>query len=97
MKIYDKFANWLCSFMPDKYVHFIAGSTIALLFAALFYVTTAGATAAAAGAGGALTALGLGAIKEVIDFFRNKTFDVSDIVATTLGGIYGFLIYVIIL
>lgn len=95
--IYDKFADWLCSFTPDKYVHFIVGGIIAVLFATLFLVTTAGATAASAGAAGALMALGLGVIKEVVDFFRNKIFDVSDIVATTLGGVFGFILYVIIL
>lgn len=95
--IYDKFADWLCSFTPDKYVHFIVGGVIAILFAALVLATTADATPATAGAAGALMALCIGEIKEIVDFFRNKNLDFSDIAATTLGGIFGFILYVIIL
>lgn len=42
---------------------------------------------------GALTALFVGFVKEVVDFFRDKPFDAKDWAFTAVGGLIGALMY----
>lgn len=39
-EIYDKVAEWLCSFTSDKYVHLVVGLLIGFFVSFIFSVTT---------------------------------------------------------
>ena len=43
-EIYDKVAEWLCSFDSDKYVHLLFGLLISFAVSWAFMLTTMGAT-----------------------------------------------------
>ena len=68
----------------DKQAHFLAGLAICLSFA-LFVSPILGL----------ITAIALGAVKEVWDGMGNGTKDVWDFVATALGGVAGFVLILI--
>ena len=68
----------------DKQAHFLAGLAICLSFA-LFVSPILGL----------ITAIVLGAVKEVWDGMGNGTKDVWDFVATALGGVVGFVLILI--
>lgn len=93
-EIYDKFAQWLCSFGSDKYVHLLFGLLISFAVAWVFVLTTAGATKPACAVCGIIAAVLVGLFKEVADFFRDKPFDGVDILFTVVGGIIGTVLYI---
>lgn len=93
LSVYDKVAEWLCSFGSDKYVHLVFGLLISFAVAWMFILTTAGATKLVCAVCGVLTALFVGFIKEVVDFFRDKPFDGVDVLFTVVGGVIGALMY----
>ena len=71
--------------MPiDKQAHFLAGTTICLSFA-LFVSPILGL----------ITAIVLGAVKELWDGMGHGTKDIWDFVATALGGVVGFVLILI--
>jgi len=68
----------------DKQAHFLAGTTICLSFA-LFVSPVLGL----------ITAIVLGAVKELWDGMGHGTKDIWDFVATALGGVAGFVLILI--
>ena len=94
LKVWDNFADWVCKFSGDKYVHLIAGLIIAFVFAWLMAVTTKGFPAINYAV--CVIAAGVAMLfKEVIDFFRGEDFDGKDIVFGLIGGIIGALLYML--
>lgn len=92
-RVYDKVAEWLCSFTSDKYVHLLAGLLISFAVAWVFILNTAGATEPVCAVCGVIAAVFVGFIKEVVDFFRDKPFDGGDVLFTVVGGIIGAVLY----
>nr|DAZ47688.1 MAG TPA: putative periplasmic lipoprotein [Caudoviricetes sp.] len=92
-EIYDKFAQWLCSFGSGKYVHLLFGLLISFAVAWVFVLTTAGATKPACAVCGIIAAVLVGLFKEVADFFRDKPFDARDWLFTAVGGAIGALMF----
>ncbi len=95
LKVWDNFADWVCKFSGDKYVHNIVGLIIAFVFAWLMEVTTKGFPAINYAVCGVIAAGVAMFFKEVIDFFRGKDFDGKDIVFGLIGGITGALLYML--
>lgn len=92
-EIYDKVAEWLCSFDSDKYVHLLFGLLISFAVAWVFILNTAGATKPVCAVCGVIAAVLIGLFKEVVDFFRDKPFDGWDVLFTVVGGIIGAVLY----
>ena len=95
LKVWDSFADWVCKFSGDKYVHNIVGLIIAFVFAWLMEVTTKGFPAINYAVCGVIAAGVAMFFKEVIDFFRGKDFDGKDIVFGLIGGIIGAMLYML--
>ena len=92
-EIYDRVAQWLCSFDSDKYVHLLFGLVISFAVSWAFMLTTMGATKPVCAVCGVIAAVFVGFIKEVVDFFRDKPFDGVDILFTIAGGVIGAVLY----
>ncbi len=92
-EIYDKVAEWLCSFDSDKYVHLLFGLVISFPVSWAFMLTTMGATKPVCAVCGVIAAVLVGFIKEVVDFFRDKPFDGGDVLFTVVGGAIGAVLY----
>ena len=93
LSVYDKVAQWLCSFDSDKYVHLLFGLVISFAVSWLFMLTTMGATKPVCAVCGVIASVFVGFIKEVVDFFRDKPFDGVDVLFTVIGGIIGAVLY----
>lgn len=93
IEIYDKFANYVCKFSGDKYVHLIVGLLVSFAVAWVFALTTAGGTKLNCAFCGMATAVVVGIVKEVLDLFRGGKVDPFDILFTFIGGTLGFLFY----
>ena len=93
LSVYDKVAQWLCSFDSDKYVYLLFGLVISFAVSWLFMLTTMGATKPVCAVCGVIASVFVGFIKEVVDFFRDKTFDGGDVLFTVIGGIIGAVLY----
>lgn len=91
--VYDKVAQWLCSFSSDKYVHLLFGLLISFAVAWVFVLTTAGATKPVCAVCGVIAAVLIGLFKEVADFFRDKPFGARDWLFTAVGGAIGALMF----
>ena len=78
LKIYDRFASWICSFEADKYIHFIIGFLIAFVSLITLIVLVIGFVA------------GLG--KEQVDKMRGEKFDIKDTYSTWVGVILGLIL-----
>lgn len=84
-KLYNKIANFLCSFTSDKYVHFIVCMILVQLIALFIPVLYA-----------MLIVFILGLSKEIFDSKQqDDKFDVKDLLADILGIIIGGLILMI--
>ena len=84
-KLYNKIANFLCSFTSDKYVHFIVCIVLVQLIALFIPVLYA-----------MLIVFILGLGKEIFDSKqKNDKFDVKDLLADILGIIIEGLILMI--
>ena len=92
-EIYDRVAQWLCSFDSDKYVHLLFGLLISFAVAWVFMLTTMGATKPVCAVCGVIAAVLIGLLKEIADFFRDKPFDAKDWLFTVIGGVIGALMY----
>ena len=92
-EIYDRVAEWLCSFDSDKYVHLLFGLLISFAVAWVFMLTTMGATKPVCAVCGVIAAVLIGLLKEIADFFRDKPFDAKDWLFTVIGGVIGALMY----
>lgn len=95
LKIYNRAAEWLCGFGSEKWVHFVVGAIISFLVAWIFMATTAGATDLGAAFSGAFGALIAGMGKEVADEFCDKDFSLGDVIFTTLGGVFGGILFML--
>lgn len=95
LKIWNKAAEWLCGFGDDKWVHFVVGTIISFALAWVMMLTTAGATELGSAFCGAFGALVAGMGKEVADEFCNKDFSLSDVIFTTLGGVFGGILFIL--
>lgn len=93
LSVYDRVAEWLCSFGSDKYVHLLLGLLISFAVSWAFMLTTMGATKPVCAVCGMIAAVFVGFIKEVVDFFRDKPFDGVDILFTIAGGVIGAVLY----
>lgn len=91
--VYDKVAEWLCSFTSDKYVHLLFGLVIGFAVAWVFILTTAGAKKPVCAVCGVIAAVLIGLFKEIADFFRDKPFDGRDWLFTVVGGAIGAVLY----
>ena len=84
-KIYNKIANFLCSFTSDKYVHFIVCMILVQLIALFIPILYA-----------MLVVFILGLGKEIFDSKqKDDKFDVKDLLADILGIIIEGLILMI--
>lgn len=88
---YEKFAEWICSFTADKYVHFIVGLLIAYTVGRecvfLFHLEMTVAFTVA------LTVAAIcGIAKEGSDSLLGKGLDFKDFLFTSVGGIIGALL-----
>ena len=84
-KLYNKIANFLCSFTSDKYVHFIVCMILVQLISLLipFYYAM-------------LIVFLIGLLKEIFDSTQqDDKFDVKDLLADILGIIIEGLILMI--
>jgi len=95
LKIWNEAAEWLCGFGSDKWVHFIVGAIISFATAWILMATTAGATALGTAFCGAFGALVAGMGKEVADEFCDKDFSLGDVIFTTLGGVFGGILFML--
>lgn len=95
LKVWDNFADWVCKFSGDKYVHLIVGLIIAFVFAWLLGVTTKGFPAINYAVCSVIAAGVAMLLKEVCDFMRGENFDGKDIVFGLIGGIIGALLYLL--
>lgn len=95
LKIWNKAAEWLCGFGSDKWVHFVVGAIISFAVAWILMATTEGATELGSAFCGAFGALALGMGKEVADVFCDKDFSLSDVIFTTLGGVFGGILFML--
>lgn len=95
LKIWDKAAEWLCSFGSDKWAHFVVGAIISFLVAWILMATTEGATELGAAFCGVFGALLAGMVKEVADIFCNKDFSLSDVIFTAVGGVLGGILFIL--
>ena len=95
LKIWNEAAEWLCGFGSDKWVHFVVGAIISFATAWIFMATTAGATEIGSAFCGAFGALIAGMGKEVADEFCDKDFCVADVIFTTLGGVFGGILFML--
>lgn len=94
-KIYDKVAQWLCSFESNKWVHLVVGLLIGFLGSLLFAATTKNGTEVAYAFCGWFAAMLVGLLKEVVDFFRDKPFDGRDWLFTAVGGAVGAVLWLL--
>ena len=86
-KIYNKIANFLCSFTSDKYVHFIVCMILVQLISLFISVLYA-----------MLIVFILGLCKEIFDSKqKDDKFDIKDLLADNLGIVIGGLILMIYL
>ena len=84
-KIYNKIANFLCSFTSDKYVHFIVCMILVQLISLFISVLYA-----------MLIVFILGLCKEIFDSKqKDDKFDIKDLLANILGIITEGLILII--
>lgn len=84
-KLYNKIANFLCSFTSDKYVHFIVCMILVQLISLFIPVLYA-----------MLIVFIIGLCKEIFDSKqKNDKFDVKDLLADILGIITEGLILII--
>lgn len=93
--VYDRVAEWLCSFTSDKYVHLLAGLLISFAVAWVFILNTAGATEPVCAVCGVIAAMLIGLFKEIVDFFRDKPFDAKDWLFTSVGGAMGAMMFLV--
>lgn len=93
--VYDKFANWLCSFTADKYVHLVVGLLIGFFVSLIFAVTTKNGVPLSYAFCGVVAAFLIMLFKEMVDFFRGEPFDAKDLLFGTVGGVLGALLWLI--
>ncbi len=91
LKIYDRFASWICGFEADKYIHFIIGFLIAFVSFLFFYRMISKDISLIA-----LVVLVIGFVaglgKEQIDKMRGEKFDIKDAYSTWVGVILGLIL-----
>lgn len=91
LKIYDRFASWICSFEADKYIHFIIGFLIAFVSFLLFYRMISEKISLIT-----LIVLVIGFVaglgKEQVDKMRGEKFDIKDTYSTWAGVILGLIL-----
>lgn len=90
MKVYNYLSKNL-----DKVAHFLVCLLIAYVVAVLD-VKYFARDVAVAGTIGALTAVFVGIVKEVLDFFRRADFSTKDLLADALGAVAGTALFLIL-
>lgn len=90
LRIYDSFADWLCHFGSDKYVHLLCGLFIcfflSLLLTHIIPIRGLGEWIAF------VATYIVGLLKEIADAARGKQPDGTDVTFTAVGGIIGGLL-----
>ena len=87
----EKVINWLSNNLY-KVTHFAVSIVLTIVIGAIFFHTSVCLPILNAATAGALAALALGFIKEVVDFMRGGKFDAKDIVADFIGSAVGLAI-----
>ena len=90
LRIYDRFAEWLCHFGSDKYVHLLCGLFICF-FLSMLFAPIGGFSVWVAFV---VTCI-IGLLKEIADAARGKQPDGMDITFTAVGGIIGGLLFLL--
>ncbi len=93
LEYYETFANWLCGFTADKYVHLVVGLLIGFFVSLIFAATTKNGTSLSYAACGFIAAFLIMLFKELMDFFRCEDFDAKDWLFGTIGGVLGALMF----
>lgn len=75
----------------DKVAHFFGIAMVAMLVSLLFTKVNVGESSWVYAAVGLLAGFFVAVLKEVVDFFNNRPFDVKDILAGVVGGVVSFL------
>ena len=91
---YRKVAGWLASFGSDKYLHIIFGLLIAYITAVISHAIT-GECSLSAGGLGMLVTIVVGFVKETVDSAETDNWDFYDFLATLIGGVIGFGLWMI--
>lgn len=92
MNILDNIVN---KFGMDKVAHFMT-TIVIVLVVAIADANLFNRSALVATTIGVLTAITVGIIKEVIDFFIGKSFDLQDLKFDLLGCIAGFILALVL-
>lgn len=95
LEYYETFANWLCGFTADKYVHLVVGLLIGFFVSLIFAATTKNGTSLAYAFSGVVAAFVIMLFKELADFFRGEDFDAKDWLFGTIGGVLGALLCIL--
>ena len=90
-----KVINWLSNNL-DKVAHFAISIVLTIVYGAILFHTTAGATILNAAVGGAFASLGLGIAKEVYDYIIVRNLDLKDLLADLIGSAVGIIILCLI-
>lgn len=93
LRIYDRFAGWLCHFGSDKYVHLLCGLLICFSLSMLFaYIIHAGGFCEWIAF---MVTYIIGLLKEIADTARGEQPDGMDITFTAVGAMIGGLLFLL--
>lgn len=87
-KLYDLIEN---VFGMDKVAHFFGVAFVAVLVSLIFAKVDTGDTSFVYAFEGLVTGVIVAVLKEVFDFFNNRSFDIKDILAGFVGAVVSFL------
>ncbi len=87
----NKFDLILSKIGLDKIVHACVCALITFLVSLSVSVFSSEDAWVCAAVGG-MTAVFIGIVKELLDFFHNKPFDTKDLLADVVGSVFGFVI-----
>lgn len=89
-----KFIEWLVKVDADKLLHFIVCMLIVLVVARIDTLVWQSGILLAVAIGG-IVAVVIGLIKELVDFFTEKNFDVGDLLADIAGAVAGMVLAIL--
>ena len=81
----------------DKVAHFLACMLIVFVVGLVFAKTTEGTSPCANAFMGMFAAILFGIFKEVVDFLSGESFDPDDLIADTIGAVFGFILAALLL
>ena len=93
LRIYDRFAGWLCHFGSDKYVHLLCGLLICF-FLSMLFAHTIPIKGLSEWIAFMVTYI-IGLLKETADAARGEQPDGMDITFTAVGAMIGGLLFLL--